>query len=112
MSRDPRLLLEDILLACDRIMAYTQGMDREAFGNDPRTVDAVLRNLTVIGEAVKRLPMAFRESHPQIAWRKIAGFRDVVVHDYFGVDIELVWDVVRSQVPHLKAQVEKILRQE
>ena len=57
MSRDPRLLLEDILLACDRILAYTQGMDWEAFGNDPRTVDAVLRNLTVIGEAVARSPI-------------------------------------------------------
>ena len=57
MSRDPRLLLEDILLACDRILAYTQGMDWEAYGNDPRTVDAVLRNLTVIGEAVARSPI-------------------------------------------------------
>ncbi|MEZ0321218.1 MAG: DUF86 domain-containing protein [Thermus sp.] len=111
MSRDPSLLLEDIFLACQRIVRYTEGMSYEAFLEDERTVDAVLRNLTVIGEAVKRPPVGFKLAHPEVEWRKIAGFRDVVVHDYFGVDLELVWDVVRNKVPQLYAWVERVLQQ-
>lgn len=92
MSRDARLYLEDIVLACDKIERYTAGFDFDGFVGDDRTYDAVLRNLEVIGEAAKRVPDEIRREMPQIPGRAIAGFRDFVAHVYFALDDQIVWN--------------------
>jgi uncharacterized protein with HEPN domain len=101
MSRDPSLYLDDISESCRRIVSYTSDMSFVEFASDSKTVDAVVRNLEVIGEAVKRLPTGWRESRQQIDWRKITGLRDLLIHAYFGIDIEIVWDIVLNKVPVL-----------
>ena len=106
MSRDPALLLADIAERCRLVLGWTAGLSQPAFEADRRAVDAVLRNLEVIGEAVKGLPEELRPRHPEIPWRKIAGFRDVLIHACFRVDPDLVRDIVRHHVPALLAAVE------
>jgi len=108
MSRDPQLLLEDIEESCCRIRDYTKGMNRDSFGQDQKTIDAVLRNLGIIGEATKRLPSDLCMKAPEINWRRIAGMRDILVHDYFGIDIDIVWDVVNEKLPALHQAVQHL----
>ena len=102
MSRNWRLYWQDILSFCERVDRYTAGMDRATFEADDRTQDAVLRNLELIGEAAKHLPPEARALAPTIAWRKIAGMRDVPAHNYFGIDDEILWDVISIEVPSLR----------
>lgn len=109
MPRDFEVYLADILEAIDRIGRYTTGMRHETFAADQKTIDAVVRNLEVIGEAVKSLLPALRSQYPTMEWQKIAGLRDILIHAYFGVDIEIVWDVVETKLPGLKTTVESML---
>jgi uncharacterized protein with HEPN domain len=109
MPRDSRVYLEDILDAIGAIREYTAHHSHDQFRGDRKTVDAVLRNLEVLGEAVKQLPADVREASPEIEWQKIAGFRDVLIHGYFGVDLDIVWDVVRHKLPTLERQVEALI---
>jgi len=98
--KDDRLYLGHTLEAVERILVYSR--DGEArFRSDARTQDAIIRNLQVMGEAVKKLSAETREAHPDIPWKDIAGMRDRVVHDYFGVSLDIVWDVVVNHVPPL-----------
>ncbi|HEX9758410.1 MAG TPA: DUF86 domain-containing protein [Nitrospiria bacterium] len=92
-----------------QIQSYTTG-GREAFFRQRIIQDAVLRNLEIIGEAVKRLSSALRTQHPEIEWGKIAGMRDVLIHDYLGVDLPIVWDVIENRLPKLKQAVETLLQ--
>lgn len=112
MSRDHQLFLEDIRMLCEKIVRYTKGMTFDQFLADEKTFDAVLRNLTVIGEAVKHLPMDVRERHPQVERREIAGFRDIAVHEYFGIDEEILWDIVQNEVPSLLSKLPEIITTE
>ena len=109
MPRDSRVYLEDILESTRKITAYTAGLSKTAFLEDEKTLDAVVRNLEVIGEAVKKLPPELRAKHPVPDWKKIAGLRDILIHEYFGLDAEIVWDIVQSKVPALDQEVRKIL---
>ena len=95
--------LEDIRLSCRRVARYTQGLTYEQFLADDKTYDAVLRHLAIIGEAVKQIPDPVRQQYPTVEWRKIARFRDLVIHHYFGIDNQIVWDVVENKVPELLA---------
>jgi len=95
-------LLGDIREAIRRVEAYTRDIGYEEFLRDTKVQDAVVRNLEIIGEAVKRLSQDFKRKHPEIEWKKIAGLRDRIVHDYFGVNWDIVWDVVRHRLPDLK----------
>jgi uncharacterized protein with HEPN domain len=110
MPRDSSACFEDILDAIGAIRDYTQSLTREAFGRDRKTVDAVLRNLEVIGEAVKQVPADVRSAHPDVEWQKIAGLRDILIHAYFGVDLDIVWDVVSNKLPVLERRIREIAR--
>ena len=112
MSRDPRFFLEDIRESCLKILRYIQDLDFDPFFSDEKTKDAVIRNLTIIGEAVKHIPEEIRNRYPEVNWRGIAGLRNIVVHAYFGIDEEILWDVVANKIPELLRVVEDILSRE
>lgn len=109
MSRDARLYLIDMRDACARILSHRGGASRELFFEDAVVRDAVLWNLLVLGEAAKQVPEEIRAAHSMIEWRKIAGFRDVLAHGYFGLDKDIVWDVIETKVPPLLEAVEQVL---
>lgn len=106
--RDADLLREDIETALGRIERYTAGFDRERFLGDERTTDAVVRNLEIIGEAVRWLPEDFKTTHAAVPWSQIAGLRNRIVHDYFGLDLEIIWQVVSVALPEFKRQLGQI----
>jgi len=108
--RDERLLLRNILGALDRIDTFTRDMTSESFTADDKTVNAVIYNFLVIGEAVKLLPETMTLKHPEIPWRQIAGMRDKLTHAYFSVDHDLVWNTVRVVLPEFRRVIEKILK--
>ena len=101
-KRDPDLLLADIREAIERISRYTKSLDFEAFLADEKTIDAVVRNLEIIGEAVKRLPKAYTEATPTVPWQQVAGLRNRIVHDYFGLDLSIIWQVIQVDLPTLQ----------
>jgi len=108
-ERDEGLYLDDILTAIDRILRYT-AEGRQAFFADPRTQDAVIRNLEVIGEAVRGVSPETREGHPDVPWKQIAGTRDRVIHGYFTVDLEIVWEIVATELAGLRRRVAAIIK--
>lgn len=101
-KRDPDLLIKDMLAAMGKIERYTSGMDQELFRQDEKTVDAVVRNLEILGEAARQLPEDFIARNPEVPWRQIAGLRNRIVHDYFGLDLDLIWEVIRHDLPQLQ----------
>ena len=103
--RDPLLILEDIKLAIQKIGRYTSQMDHDAFLRDELVIDGVARNLEIIGEAARQLPDDFRRTYPQIPWTQIAGLRNRIVHDYFGLDLEIIWEIIQHDLPELEKQV-------
>lgn len=109
MPRDARVHLEDMVEACNRISEYTAGLTFETFRADQKTVDAVIRNLEIIGEAAKRIPDEVQR-RIAVEWKRIAGLRDVLIHEYFEISIEIVWDIVQTKVPELSAKVADHLR--
>ena len=103
MSRDPHLRLLDIIEACERLELYIENLDFSAFDSDLKTQDAVIRVFEIIGEAVKSIPDEWTEKEPDIPWRQIAGFRDVLAHSYFAVNSSVVWTAAIEKAPLLKA---------
>ena len=108
MPRDYRLQIDDILAAVARIRAYTQGMTYDAFAADLKTQDAVVRNLEVIGEAARALPEDVRDRTAAVEWRKIIGLRNILIHEYFGVSLPIIWDVVTNKLGDLEAACTEI----
>lgn len=100
-SREPLLLIEDMLDSANKILEYTGTLSFEEFINDSKTVDAVIRNFEIIGEAANRLPHNFKERYPTIDWHRIRGFRNRIVHDYMGIDNSIVWQIKETYLPGL-----------
>lgn len=107
--REYRMFLADIVEAVDEIEEFTSGMDFTAFLNDRKTRKAVVKNIEIIGEAAKHVPDEIKASYPDIQWRVIAGMRDRLTHGYFGIDYEIVWDVVGNRLIDLRDAIRKIL---
>ena len=105
MSRRSKLFLEDIIESCQRVRKYSAGLSFEQFSTDERTIDAVVRNLEIIGEAVKNLPAELTAARPEINWKNIARFRDIVIHHYFKIDMDVVWDIVLNKIVALEEAV-------
>lgn len=101
--------LADILNAIAEIDDFVREMNYEEFTIDKKTINAVIRSLEVLGEATKHIPAPFRKKHPDIPWSKMAGLRDVLIHDYMGVDLMTVWKVVKERLPGVKVQVERLV---
>ena len=112
MPRDYKVSLDDILEAVNRIETDTAGMDKAQFQADRKTIDAVVRNLEVIGEAVKNIPPEVRALSPNVTWSKIAGMRDILIHAYFNLDIEIVWDIVQNKLADLRVTAETLLAED
>ena len=109
MSRIYSLYLTDILESCERVRAYLSGMTFDDFILDNKTVDAVVRNLEIIGEAVKNLPQDVRELRPEIEWKKVARFRDVIAHHYFKIDYDRVWSITQTKIDEIEAAARHML---
>ena len=109
MHREYKAYLRDILEAIDKIERYTKNMNFEDFSDNELIQDGVIRNLEIIGEAVKNLPDDIKKDYSEVEWRKIAGLRDILIHAYFGVDLEVIWDIVKNKVSELKGMVREIL---
>ena len=103
--------LRDIIDAVEKIEKFTEGMDSEGFYADDKTAYAVIRALEIIGEATKKVPQNIKESYPQVPWREMAGIRDKLIHDYFGVNLEVIWKTVQEDLPTLKPRILQILQE-
>jgi len=109
MSKRPTdLLLTDIREAIDRVGEYIKGMSFEEFSKDQKTIDAVARNLEIMGEAANRLPDEFKEDHSDVEWYKIVGLRHRIVHEYFGVDLQIIWRILRKDLAELRQELSRL----
>lgn len=109
-ERGDREFLEDIQEAVLRVIGYTDGMTYEAFMADTKTQDAVIRNLEIIGEATKNIAMDLRDKHLDVPWKGMAGLRDRLIHHYFGVNLDIVWNIVTTELTDVLYQIEAILQ--
>lgn len=110
-NRSLKLYFTDILSSINNIEKYTKGMSREGLADDQKTYDAVIRNLEIIGEAVNNLPKQFTVKHKDIPWNKIISMRNKIIHEYFGVDEEILWQTINEDLPFLKTKIAILLKQ-
>jgi uncharacterized protein with HEPN domain len=111
-GRDYLLFIEDILDAITKIEAYVANLSFEEFSNNSMAIDATIRNFEVIGEASKNIPKKIKEKYPDVEWKEATGFRNVLIHNYFGIDVEAVWDTLHNNIPVLKKHVEEVFNAE
>lgn len=108
-KRNPKLLLSDILASIEKIKTYTADNTFYTFIEDPKTIDAVIRNFEIIGEAANRLPEDFKDSHTGINWLRIRGFRNRIVHDYMGIDFQIVWTIIEKDLDQMSIDIAAII---
>ena len=112
MPRDYKLYLEDILDSIHKIQVYTKDVTFNQVNPSSMLMDALLHNLEIIGEAAKHVPVEIKDKNPDVDWRRITGLRDIVAHEYFGVSLEIIWDVIQNKLPELQASIERIIKEE
>ena len=114
-NREIQLLLEDILEASQKILSYTSGMSFDDFISDDKTIDAVVRNFEIIGEAANRVPEEFKSAHPEIEWRRMTGLRNRIIHEYFGVDYATVWKIkeenIQELIDFIQQAIDRLIKQ-
>lgn len=108
MKKDPQVYLNHILDSIKSVEEYTKGLTEEEFYGSPEKQDAIIRRIEIIGEAVRNLTEEFRQQYSEVVWKKIVGTRDKLIHEYFDVDLELIWEVVQKDLPPLKENILKI----
>jgi len=106
--RDWKFRLDDIIEALDRIFDYVQGMDYDSWRKDRKTIDAVVRNLEIIGEAAANVPENIQEQFTEVPWYQMRGMRNVLIHEYFGLDDEVIWKTIQDDLPFLKKTIQKL----
>ena len=109
MQRDYNLYLKDILQAIDKINRYISRLSLHDFMNDDKKTDAVIHNLQIIGEAVRNIPPRIRFNYPDVEWEKIGGLRNIIVHEYFALQIKRIWEILMNKLPILEEQIKHIL---
>jgi len=109
MKRDYRVYLRDILQAFHNAQQFVEGLSYEKFITDRKTISAVIRELEIVGEATKQIPASIKKKYPNIPWSDMSGMRDKLIHFYFGVDMEIVWETVKVRIPELEPLIEKVL---
>lgn len=109
MKRDPKLFVRDIIAAMEAIEQFVEGLSLDEFKEDDKTSSAVIRKFEIIGEATKRIPEFVKAKTPDVPWKRMAGMRDRLIHAYFGVDYQLVWDAIKLEILELKPRLEKML---
>jgi len=111
MRRTYKDYVLDVLSSIREIEEFIKDMSFNDFIKDRKTVNAVIRSLEVMGEAVKKIPQEIRDKYPKIPWKYIAGMRDKLIHEYHGVDLEIIWEVIKKEIPSLKPEFEKVLKE-
>lgn len=109
-KREFILYLEDMHLSMDRIEEYIGNINFETFKTNQLVIDAVIRNLEIIGEAAKNVPEIIKTKYPEVPWDKMYGLRNLITHEYFGVDYEMIWQIAKNNLPENKIDIEKILK--
>ena len=111
MKRDPKILLLDVLESIEKIEKYLKRVDKSTFLKDTEKQDSVIKRLEVIGEAVKNVPVSVKKKNPEIPWKEIAGMRDKLIHEYFGIGLDKVWITAKKDLPSFKDQIKQILEE-
>ena len=109
MIKNPEIFLGHILECIELLEQYTQDVNKTQFESDLKLQDAILRRFEIIGEATKNIPHALKKKHPKIPWKKMAGMRDVLIHQYYGVSLNDIWQVIQKDLPKLKKQIKKMI---
>jgi uncharacterized protein with HEPN domain len=110
-KRDAGDYLKDILNAAEEVQIFTENLTYDDFIKDKRTLNAVTRSIEIIGEASKNIPDSIKAEYPSLPWKQMAGMRDKLIHAYFGIDTETLWEAAKNNIPTLKAPIEKILKE-
>ncbi len=107
-KREWKLFLNDMKASCRKILAYTKGMDKKSFNSNHMAVDAVIRNFEILGEACNNLPDEIKKKNPGVPWRQITAFRNRIIHEYFGISMDIVWEIIQDDIPELKKKLGKV----
>lgn len=108
MKKDPKIFLEHILQCIERIEEYVEGITKKQFLESVQLQDSVIRRIEIMGEAVKNIPKQIKDKYADIPWKEIAGMRDILIHQYFGVDLELTWKIAKKDIRRLKNRILKV----